>query len=69
MKIWRATYHDDDGGSGTVQVWGTSKREVQATLRERRDAKNYFASEPERLNVPTTRRGLVDFLNRFADTG
>lgn len=69
MKLWRATYNDDDSGSGTVQVWGTSERAVRKLLATaRRDGTaNYFEHSVQKIEVPSTREALVAFLNRYAD--
>lgn len=72
MKIWNAQYHDDDSGSGTVNVWATSKRGCQAKLAEAKAQQpvNYTVLlEPRAMDVPTKRADLVAWLNRHCDTG
>lgn len=69
MKIWLATYHDDDSASGTAQVWGTSQRKVRKLLADAKanGASNFFVHSCMALEVPTTREALVDFLNSWAN--
>ena len=59
MNIWRAQGHDND--HGTIQAWGTSESKVRATFRN-----EYFGAKPtsvDRIEIPTTATGLVDWLN------
>jgi hypothetical protein len=72
MRIWRCYYHDNDSGSGTVNVWATSKAKLFKALREddllteeqRRAARE--VAKP--LTITTTREGIVRFLNIHAET-
>jgi hypothetical protein len=71
MKIWQWSYLDNDSGSGVVQIWAGSKREVRAMMREaaaNEPADFSPCGEPLRIDVPTDKAGLVRFLNAHAGT-
>jgi len=60
MNIWRAQGHDKD--DSTVQCWETSEAKVRARFKN-----EYFGLKPsavERVEIPTTATGLVEWLNQ-----
>lgn len=69
MKLWLATYQDDDSSSGTVQLWATSERKVRAKLAEVKamGPANFTVYNVQQITVPTTREALAEFLNVHAD--
>jgi hypothetical protein len=72
MKIWHWSYHDDDSGSSVVNVWGSSHREVRSKLRaaEAQGVSSFHPfGDPVCLDVPTSRRALIEFLERYASNG
>lgn len=72
MKIWYWSYHDDDSGSGVVQVWGASQREVRVALwKAKADGVKSFHpfATPQRLDVPTDKQGLIRFLTKYGSNG
>lgn len=61
MKLWRLTYHDDNCGSGTVQVWFPSKRSAErrihrkyGSLLTRSTTNDYFKCMAKRLAQSVT---------------
>lgn len=65
MKLWRAsTIHAHDG---TLLRWGASERAVRQLARNDFDA---HCSKPvfEQIDIPTTKAGLVDWLNDHFNT-
>jgi hypothetical protein len=60
MKLWRAWRHDPH--DGTLYVWATSERVVRQLARNEWGA--LAASNVERVEVPTTKAELADWLNK-----
>jgi hypothetical protein len=67
VRVWIATYRDDDSGSGTVQVWGTSERDVRRRLAEAKKVEphGFDVYSVRRVTITPTRAGIVDFLNSY----
>jgi hypothetical protein len=69
VKLWRAQYQDPD--EGAIVFWASSEREIRrnlaaelAVLRERAgDDENGAPVFVERVEVPTSRKELVGWLN------
>ena len=68
MKIYRVTFHDDH--MGAVLTWHSSRRSAERELakyrRDERELPEIQRSEMEvhKINIPTTRKGLIAWLNR-----
>lgn len=72
MKIWYWSYHDDNSGSGTVQVWGASEKEVRAKLRDAKESgvDNFHPyGEPVRLDIRPRKSAVIKFLTAYASVG
>ena len=64
MRVWRAQGRDPH--LGTIQVWATSERNARILFRN-----DYGGMKPlsvEALEIPTTKAGLVEWLNRNFNT-
>lgn len=60
MKLWRAWHHDPS--EGRCYVWASSERAVKQLARN--DWGPLTAVEIERVEIPTTKAELVDWLNK-----
>lgn len=65
MKIWRCSY-DGDPEFGSVQSWHRSKREAMAARANLFDDVDCVAVEV--INIPTSKAGLIDWLNHYFTT-
>lgn len=65
-EIWRLYYRDRDHGS--CLEWYGSEREAAQALRIKRDADPDLASHISKVEIPTSRKGLVRWLNQNFDT-
>ena len=65
MKLYRMSFYQDDSASGQEQRWSSSKKGFGAFKRE---AKQYdvHSFEIDTIEITPTKRGIIEFLNRFA---
>lgn len=64
MRVWRCIYcHAQDG---TLLSWHASRRAAAADLARlrRENGPEQGPAEVELVEIPTTRAGLIDWLNR-----
>lgn len=61
MKVWRATYQDED--EGCCVLWAANQRELRALVREQTGTSNPELLHIERVEIGTTRAALVRWLN------
>ena len=60
MKIYQASYYDDDDGN--VLAWFTNRREAEKYLsREQGEGRDQFEITPHEF--PATRKGIVGWLS------
>ena len=66
MKIYKASYYDED--EGNVLAWFTSRKEAEKYLsREQSEGRNDFEITP--CQFPATRQGIVDWLTSSSFAG
>lgn len=70
MKVYRCICHD--GEYGNIVTWHASKRKARWELRQWERHRGARATEPEgveRIDIPTDKRGLLEWLNKHFDRG
>lgn len=72
MKLYRVSLTGDFGDEQAMVIWVASKREIPAARRTILDAIDGTIGtgcnpSVDELVVPTDKRGLIRFLNNYAD--
>lgn len=66
MKLYSVHYYDE---FGHYQEWAGSKREVSAAKKRIKNVENADIGEIFEHEVPTNKKGLIDWLNNFCNNG